>query len=87
MIFPYSEKVDNAKLKNAFAKGNKVKTDAAGVLEPLPIQNESKSYTKTEINRMATNDLQKLAKEVGIKEAKDLSGAKLKTMLIEHFNL
>ena len=42
-------------------------------------------YTKTEINRMSTADLKKLAKENGIDDS--LSGAEIKKALIEKFEL
>lgn len=42
-------------------------------------------YTKTEINRMSTADLKKLAKENGIDDG--LSGAEIKKALIEKFEL
>ena len=42
-------------------------------------------YTKTEINRMSTADLKKLAKENGIND--DLSGAEIKKDLIAKFEL
>lgn len=45
------------------------------------------SYTKTDINRMSTADLQTLASENGIANADSFSGADLKSMLIEKFNL
>nr|DAQ81438.1 MAG TPA: Rho termination factor, N-terminal domain [Caudoviricetes sp.] len=45
------------------------------------------SYTKTDINRMSTADLQALAKGQGIGGAELLSGAELKKLLIERFNL
>ncbi len=44
-------------------------------------------YTKTAINRMSTADLQALASENGILDADSFSGADLKSMLIEKFNL
>ena len=44
-------------------------------------------YTKTDINRMSTADLQKLAGEKGIENADSFSGADLKKMLIELLNL
>lgn len=43
------------------------------------------AYTKTEINRMSTADLKKLAKENGIDDS--LSGAEIKKALIEKFGL
>lgn len=45
------------------------------------------TYTKTEINRMSTADLQKLAAEQGIENAQATSGAELKEILIAKFNL
>lgn len=44
-------------------------------------------YTKTEINRMSTADLQALATEQGIADADEISGADLKKILIQKFNL
>lgn len=44
-------------------------------------------YTKTDINRMRTADLQKLAGEKGIQNADSFSGEDLKKMLIELINL
>ncbi len=45
------------------------------------------TYTKTEINRMSTADLQKLATEQGMENAQATSGAELKEILIAKFNL
>ena len=45
------------------------------------------SYTKTEINRMSTADLKKLASEKGIENAAEINGGDLKKMLIEKFGL
>ena len=45
------------------------------------------TYTKTEINRMSTADLQKLATEHGIENAQATSRAELKEILIAKFNL
>ena len=44
-------------------------------------------YTKTEINRMSTAELQVLALENGIDGADGMTGADLKKVLIEHFGL
>lgn len=44
-------------------------------------------YTKTEINRMSTADLKKLASEKGIENAAEINGGDLKKMLIEKFGL
>lgn len=43
--------------------------------------------TRTEISQMNTENLQKLADSVGIEDAYETSGRKLKELLIEYFNL
>lgn len=44
-------------------------------------------YTKTEINRMSTADLKKLAISENVKNAEELNGADLKKVLIKKFGL
>ena len=44
-------------------------------------------YTKTEINRMSTAELQGLALENDIDGAEQMTGAELKKVLIEKFGL
>lgn len=44
-------------------------------------------YTKTEINRLSTAELQELATKEGIANATETSGAELKKILIKHFGL
>lgn len=44
-------------------------------------------WTKTKVNRMAADELRKLAVENGIVNAEEISGADLKKMLIEKFGL
>lgn len=56
-------------------------------IEEAQTVSSSFNYTKTDINRMSTADLQTLAKEQGIGGAELLSGAELKKLLIEKFNL
>lgn len=46
-----------------------------------------KQYTKSEINRMSTAELQSLAKEHGIVDADETTGGELKKILIEKFKL
>lgn len=48
---------------------------------------ENKTYTKSEINRMSTSDLQNLAAAEGIEDAYEKSGNELKKILAEHFGL
>ena len=44
-------------------------------------------YTKTEISRMRTADLKKLAKELDIEEADTYTGADLKKLLVDKLGL
>lgn len=61
-----------------------IKDDFAKDMNPPTVE---VSYTKTEINRMSTADLKKLAKSEGIDGAEDMNGADLKKVLIEKFGL
>lgn len=54
------------------------------VKEEIP---DETAYTKTEINRMSTAELHKLAAEHGVAGAEEISGAELKKILIEKFGL
>ena len=58
-----------------------------GEVIPEDTEQPTQPYTKTDINRMSTADLQKLAGEKGIENADSFSGADLKKMLIEFLNL
>lgn len=50
--------------------------------------NENASqYTKSEINRMSTAELQDVASENGIENAYEMTGSALKQVLIEKFGL
>ena len=52
----------------------------------IPVEKEvedGKRYTKTEINQMKTAELQELAAENGVKQAHDMTGSELKSLLIE----
>ena len=59
---------------------------AKGAVDTVPFYGEVK-YTKTDISRMSTSDLQSLAAAQGMENAKELSGAELKKILIEKFGL
>ena len=50
-------------------------------------ENGQNQYTKTEINRMSTAELQALALENGIDGSNEMTGAELKKVLIEKFGL
>lgn len=55
----------------------------------IELENDSveKKYTKSEINRMSTAELQNLAAAEGIENAFETSGNELKKILAEHFGL
>lgn len=56
--------------------------------EPLPFTEDvEKIYTKSEISRMSTAELQDLADSLGFENAKETSGSKLKEKLIEYYGL
>lgn len=65
--------------------------------ESLPLYSDSeiametevgeKKYTKSEINRMSTTDLQNLAASMGVEGAFDMTGADLKRRLIADMGL
>ena len=49
-------------------------------------ENDNKTFTKTEINRMPLAELKELAKREGI-DADEMKGGEIKTALIEKYNL
>lgn len=62
--------------------------------EPLPFTDDGtdepksdKHYTKTDINKLSTAELQKLAAAEGIENALETSGQDLKRILIDHYGL
>ena len=48
---------------------------------------EENIYKKTDINKMATSELRRLAKKSGVDNANDFTGLELKKILIELFDL
>lgn len=95
MVYPYTVKNNGVWYKAGAnvpdAKTVEVKANEMEEAEtaPLPIfvTEAEKSYTKTEINRMSTAELQDLAEKEGIENARETSGGKLKFVLIKHFGL
>lgn len=75
-----------SKLKEEREK-NSSSTENNSQTSEQPEENSSDSYTKTDINRMSTAELQELAENEGIEGAHEKSGGELKKMLIEHFSL
>lgn len=85
-IFPREGlKVSEDRLRELSGKNNKQHKPLIKLIEDKPT--EEKQYTKTEINRMSTAELQTLAAEIGIDNAFDTSGGELKKLLIEYFGL
>ena len=86
---PMEEKkaVEKANTKPQEVAKEEVADDFSQYMNAPEIEEESTEvkYTKTEINRMPTANLKKLAKENGIDDG--LSGAEIKKALIEKFNL
>lgn len=54
---------------------------------PLPLETEKKEYSKTDILTMNVANLRALATEHGVEGAENISGTKLKDILIEKLGL
>lgn len=97
-IFPHDGlKVSEARLIELSGSNNKQHKPLIKLVEeePLPFSDNDiiletqgeNQYTKSEINRMKTEDLQSLAFNNGFENAYDMTGGELKKALIEHFGL
>ena len=99
-VFPrIGMKVSQSRIDELASSKNKLKTplielekdkkidDFSQYMNPPEESMETKEaeHTKTEINRMPTADLKKLAEMNGLDNS--LSGAELKKLLIEHYGL
>lgn len=81
-------KVSESRLLELSTENNRqgkplIKLETKEVVVDIPQIN----YTKTEINRMSTSDLQALANELGFSNADEMTGGELKKVLIEKYNL
>lgn len=54
---------------------------------PVVKEETKKTYTKSEITTMSTSDLKELAVSLGIEDAENTSGMKLKPIIIEKLGL
>lgn len=98
-IFPRDGlKVSEERLRELSGNNNRQRKPLIKFVEdePLPLSDNDiefeensakKKYTKSEIQRMTTADLQNLAAEEGINDAYETSGNELKKILTKHFNL
>lgn len=77
----------NANVKTPIAKVQASQdTEMKSLDEPIETETETqeeKHYTKSEIQRMSTADLQALAAEKGVENAGNMTGTELKTLLID----
>lgn len=84
-IFPREGmEVSEKRLQELSGENNRRKRP---LIELVKENNNNKTYTKTEINRMSTADLKSFAAEQGIKDADSRSGSELKKLLIEKLGL
>lgn len=89
--------VSEARLKELSGSNNKQHKPLIKFMEEelpfsdneIELENDSveKKYTKSEINRMSTAELQNLAAAEGVENAFETSGNELKKILAEHFGL
>lgn len=70
-----------------YKAGDEVPEDSKNPAPPNYMAPQTSNYTKTEINRMSTSDLQGLAKMYGIDNSEEISGSELKKILISKFGL
>ena len=83
MQYGYDVKIDGKWYK----AGEEVRTSPASVGSEQKTDKTVQKHTKSEIQLMKVDDLKSLAESEGIENARELSGAELKKILIEHFNL
>lgn len=87
-IFPRSGLVvSEARLKELSGKYNKQGKPLIELVKDKVAETVEEKYTKTEINRMPTADLQALATTQGVEDAESYTGAELKKILIDKFGL
>ena len=82
-IFPHDGlNVSKQRIEELSGSNNKQK-------RPLieKIKEEKPKYTKTDINRMTTDDLRKMALNSGVENAENMTGKELKEYLISVFGL
>lgn len=83
-------KVSEARLKELSSNKNKQKKPLIELVkdvEPVEEKKEDTVYTKTDINRMSTQDLRTLAVAQGFEDVEEYTGAELKKMLIDKLGL
>ena len=90
-IFPrLGMKVSEERLKELSSNKNKQKKPLIELVKDVELVEEveeENGYTKTDINRMSTQDLRTLAMAQGFEDVEEYTGAELKKMLIEKLGL
>lgn len=90
-IFPrLGLKVSEERLKELSSNKNKQKKPLIQLvknIEPVKEIKEETVYTKTDINRMSTQDLRILAVAQGLENVEESTGAELKKLLIDNLGL
>ena len=85
--YPAGAEVPEGAISDDNKKSEESKEKDFSELIKMPEEKENESYTKTEINRMSTADLKKLASENGIDGAEEMTGGELKKVLTDKFGL
>ena len=94
--FPYNEGdifprdglfVSENRLKELSGTNNRRGIKLIEFVEDEKTQEQPKPLTKTEINRMNIAELKRVAKENGIEDSDEKTGAEIKKLLIERFEL
>lgn len=95
-IFPRrGMEVSEVRLEELAGKYNRQGKPLIELIKEEPAKNEVlkqiveevNQYTKTDINRMSTAELQELASKEGVAGADEMTGSDLKKLLIEKFGL
>ena len=87
-VFPrLGMNVTDARLKELSSKNNRQGKPLIEKVAEKESKTIEETYTKTEINRMSTAELKELATKQEIESAEDMTGAELKKVLINKFNL
>lgn len=83
MKYPYIVKYEGV----IYPAGTEVPVGEKNTPKKDEILEKSHQYSKTEIQRLSTAELQALATKEGIEKASEISGNQLKKILIAHFGL
>lgn len=82
-IYPYIVNKDGV----WYPSGTEVPEGPSSVEKKTETEASSESYTKSDIAKMTTAELRRVAKKSGIKNATEITGVELKRLLVEKFGL